>query len=96
MLQTSLDDYYVAYELNAVTKTPGRMAALYSQLHQHIQDKLHEAGVEIASPHLRAVRDGNAVNVPEEHLPKDYRPAAFRLLPLGGSWTRNAEPDGAS
>lgn len=96
VLQTSLHDYYVAYELNAVTKAPERMAALYSDLHQHIQDKFHEAGIEIASPHLTAVRDGNTVNVPKEHLPKDYRPAAFRLLPLGGSWTRNAEPEGAS
>jgi small-conductance mechanosensitive channel len=96
VLQTSLDDYYVAYELNAVTKQPDRMDALYSELHEHIQDKFHEAGVEIASPHLRALRDGNTVNVPKENLPRDYRPAAFRLLPLGGTWTRNPEPEGAS
>jgi len=96
VLQTSLDDYYVAYELNAVTKQPDQMPALYSELHQHIQDKFHEAGVEIASPHLRAVRDGNAMNVPEEHLPKDYRPAAFRLLPLGGFGGADPEPKGAS
>ena len=38
VLQTSLDDYYVAYELNALTRVPERMAALYSELHQRIQD----------------------------------------------------------
>jgi small-conductance mechanosensitive channel len=58
VLQTSLDDFYVAYQLNAYTRLPHRQAGLYSQLHQHIQDEFARAGVEIMSPHYRATRTG--------------------------------------
>lgn len=80
--QTALDDFYVHYELNAHTTDAKRMGITYSDLHRSILDKFNEAGVEIASPHLSAVRDGNQVQLPDDHLPKDYKPAAFRILPL--------------
>jgi len=83
VLQTSLDDYSVAYELNAHTDNPSRMAAIYSDLHQNIQDKFNEAGVEIMSPSYSAVRDGNQVTIPPDYLPKEYTPASFRIFPLG-------------
>ncbi|NML66731.1 mechanosensitive ion channel [Hymenobacter sp. RP-2-7] len=66
VLQTSLDDYYVSYQLNAYTREASRQAVLYSLLHQHIQDQFNQAGVEIMSPHYRAVRDGNAPAMPEK------------------------------
>ena len=61
VLQTSLDDNYVAYELNAFTRDVGRRPRIYSELHGNILDAFHGAGVEITSPHYRAVRDGNEV-----------------------------------
>jgi len=79
VLQTSLDDFYVSYELNAYTDNPNVMARTYSELHQQIQDKFNEAGVEIMSPHYRAARDGNQVTIPPENLPKSYRAPAFRI-----------------
>jgi small-conductance mechanosensitive channel len=82
VLQSSLDDFYVRYELNAYTRDPQRMALTYSDLYRNIQERFHAAGVEIASPHLSAFRDGNAIEIPSEHLPRDYQPASFRLLPL--------------
>jgi small-conductance mechanosensitive channel len=33
VLQTSLDDFYVSYELNAFTNQPLQMARIYSELH---------------------------------------------------------------
>jgi small-conductance mechanosensitive channel len=87
VLQTSLDDYSVAYELNATTSNASRMASILSELHEHIQDKFNEAGVEIMSPSYSAVRDGNQVTIPSEYLPKDYQPAPFRILPLGHLFT---------
>lgn len=66
VLQTSLDDWYVAYQLNAYTDTPEKMPRIYSELHANIQDKFNAAGVEIMSPHYRAVRDGNASTIPKE------------------------------
>lgn len=80
VLQTSLDDFYVAYELNAYTIQPNSMAAAYSELHSKIQDKFWEAGVEILSPHYGAMRDGNQTTIPEDYLPKDYQPPSFRLF----------------
>ena len=82
VLQTSLDDFYVSYELNAYTDKPLIMAKVYSELHQNIQDKCNEGGIEILSPHYRAVRDGNQNTIPESYLPPDYVPPGFRLEQL--------------
>jgi len=49
--QTSLDDFYVSYELNAYTDSPQAMMKIYSDLHQNIQDAFNEYGVQIMSPH---------------------------------------------
>lgn len=63
VLQTSLDDYYVSYELNAYTSDPKRMAMIYSELHQNIQDHFNRAHVEIMSPAYTAFREGNQSTV---------------------------------
>jgi small-conductance mechanosensitive channel len=83
VLQTSLDDFYVRYELNVSTDQPNAMAGIYSELHQHIQDKFNEAGVEIMSPHYSAMRDGNRTAIPRDYLPESYQAPAFRLFPFG-------------
>jgi small-conductance mechanosensitive channel len=77
VLQTSLDDFYVSYQVNAHTQQAGRMPEVYSQLHQHIQDACNERGIEIMSPHYRAARDGNASTIPAEYLGKDYQAPSF-------------------
>lgn len=79
VLQTSLDDFYVSYQINAYTKSPHKAALIYSELHGHIQDAFNEAGVEIMSPHYRAARDGNQSTIPENYLPKDYRSPSFKI-----------------
>lgn len=58
VLQTALDDNYVAYEINVTTRRPNQMATIYSDLHANILDSFHGEGVEILSPHYRANRDG--------------------------------------
>ena len=82
VLQTSLDDFYVSYQINAYTRAPNRQAATYSLLHQNIQDKFNEAGVEIMSPHYRAQRDGNQTTVPADYLPAGYQIPPFRVQPV--------------
>jgi small-conductance mechanosensitive channel len=79
VLQTSLDDFYVSYQINATTRASRQQASIYSELHQHIQDRFHTAGVEILSPHYAAVRDGQAIAMPAENLPADYVAPPFRL-----------------
>lgn len=65
VLQTSLDDFYVAYQLNVFTAEAEAVAPIYSELHQHIQDVFAERGIEIMSPHYRAERDGNDTTIPK-------------------------------
>lgn len=63
VLQTSLDDWYVSYQLNAYISDPKIMALIYSELHKNIHEAFDAAGVEIMSPHYQAIRDGNASTV---------------------------------
>jgi len=63
VLQTSLDDNYVAYELNAYSKEAKKMALIYSDMHRNILDAFNKAGVEILSPQYIAARDGNLTTV---------------------------------
>ena len=67
--QTSLDDFYVSYQLNAYTDRPGESAAIASRLHRNIQDGFAEAGVEIMSPHYAALRSGAEVTIPVRPQP---------------------------
>ena len=78
VLQTSLDDSYVSYELNAYTKEPLIMAEIYSELHQNIQDKFNEAGIEIMSPAYAAWRDGNQTTNPLQYHSLDYVAELFK------------------
>ncbi|MCK7517103.1 MAG: mechanosensitive ion channel [Ignavibacteriales bacterium] len=54
VLQTSLDDSYVSYQINVHTDRPERMLDIYSWLHANIQDAFNEAGVEIVIAYRRA------------------------------------------
>lgn len=79
VLQTALNDFYVSYELNAYTAKPRNMQFIYSALHQNIQDKFNEAGVEINSPHYASLRDGNETTIPQSYLPSDYKRPVFEM-----------------
>ena len=79
--QTSLDDFYVSYQINAYTKEASRQARLYSILHQNIQDVCNERGIEILSPHYRAERDGNMTTIPAHYLSKEGKAPSFKVKP---------------
>ncbi|EAZ80446.1 mechanosensitive ion channel family protein [Algoriphagus machipongonensis] len=74
VLQTSLDDYYVSYQINAYTANTKIAAKSYSDLHANIQDAFQNAGVEIMSPHYRAQRDGNELTIPPTYIPEEKKP----------------------
>ncbi len=69
VLQTSLDDNYVSYEINGWTRNPEELPKIYSNLHANILDEFHGHKVEITSPAFRAMRDGNALTIPEVQTP---------------------------
>jgi small-conductance mechanosensitive channel len=79
VLQTSLDDFFVTYQLNVFTDQPNKQADIYSELHQNIQDSFNEGGIEIMSPHYFQVRDGNTTTIPARYRGTDYTPQRFRV-----------------
>ncbi len=93
--QTSLDDFYISYQLRVYTNktTSIEIGDIYTELHQKIQDKCAEVGIEILSPHYAAVRDGNQNTIPENYLPKDYKAPGFRVHPLESFLKGNIEKD---
>ncbi len=64
VLQKALNDYNVAYELNAYTREASVMAKTYSELHGNIQDVFGERDIEILSPAYTSLRDGHALTLP--------------------------------
>lgn len=68
VLETSLSDWYPVYQINAYIREADKLAQIYSDLHQNIQDRFNEEGVEIMSPHYMAMRDGNESTIPKDDL----------------------------
>jgi len=50
VLQTSLGDFAITYELNAYCDRPAEMARIYTDLHRNILDLFNEYGVAIMTP----------------------------------------------
>ncbi len=61
VLQTSLADFYVVYELVARVESPEAWAATLNALHGNIQDEFNEHGVQIMSPHFMGQPQQNVV-----------------------------------
>ncbi|WP_276390936.1 mechanosensitive ion channel family protein [Eudoraea chungangensis] len=74
VLQTSLDDYYVSYELNVYTLESKKIPFIYSEVHKNILNAFNEAGVEILSPGYVAARDGSLTTVPSKLSSDDKSP----------------------
>jgi small-conductance mechanosensitive channel len=64
VVQTSLNDVHVSYELNASIADANHYRQALSTLLASIQDQFAEAGVEILSPAYEANRDGNRAVLP--------------------------------
>ena len=82
VLQTALNDFSVSYELKAYSELglrPSLVPRIYSEMHQNIQDKCNEAGIEILSPHFSAIRDGSHLTIPSNYLPDDYQAPGFKI-----------------
>src|SRR5579871_487114 len=92
VLQISLDDSYASYQINAYTREPERMARIYSELHQNIQDQFNEAGIEIMSPIYTALRDGNSSALPPNYRPAEYQRETFRISSVDLEQTQPPTP----
>ena len=79
ILQTALDDFYANYQLNVYVADADKMALIYSDLHQNIQDVFNEAGIELVASHYHAHRDGNRSTLPDSYLPENYQTPPFHV-----------------
>lgn len=50
VVQKSLDDFSVRYEINAYTNLPNKQAGIFSGLHENIQDNFRQAGISLIAP----------------------------------------------
>ena len=64
VLQPSLNDFHISYELNASLRDVSTYRQSLSDLLGAIQDQFTAADVEILSPAYHAMRHGNASTVP--------------------------------
>lgn len=65
VLQTSLNDFHISYELNAYVRDPATYRQTLSEVLAALQDQFAAADVEILSPGYHAVRNGNRSTVPK-------------------------------
>lgn len=89
VLQTSLDDFYVSYQVNAFTRSPAQQAMIYSDLHALIQDIFARNDVEIMSPHYRAQRDGPSTIPPVNGQQKEEKTKVDTNAASAGSSANN-------
>ncbi len=71
VLQTSLDDFYVAYEINAFVTNVKTLIGTQSTLNEQIQDVFRDEGIEIMSPHYSSWRNGEEITIPKK-VKEDY------------------------
>ncbi len=70
VLQTSLGDFAVEYELRAWTARANEMHVTSSNLRRNVLDAFNTAGIEIMTPSVFAHRDASVLAVPEERFPR--------------------------
>ncbi|MFQ6538041.1 MULTISPECIES: mechanosensitive ion channel family protein [Aphanothece] len=64
VLQTSLNDFHISYELTAYVREPGSYRQTLSRVLEALQDEFAAAGIEILSPGYHAIRNGNPRTIP--------------------------------
>jgi small-conductance mechanosensitive channel len=84
VLETELGDFAVNYTLFAYTDNPKRARFTSAQLRRNILDLFNAEGVEIMTPSVAAVRDGNQPAIPQEYSPKPFSIPGIQVLKHSG------------
>jgi len=74
VLQKSLGDFCVTYEINAYCSNPQEMFLLYTELHRNILDLFNEYGVQIMTPAYEGDPEQPKVVPPEQWFTAPARP----------------------
>jgi small-conductance mechanosensitive channel len=74
VLQKSLGDFAVTYELNVYVDDPHGMAQMYSELHKNVLDAFNEHGVQIMTPAYEGDPDQPKVVAKEQWFAQPAKP----------------------
>ena len=80
VLQTALGNYAVDYLLVATTREPTRKRFIESELRQSVLDVFHREGIEIMTPTVASLRDGNQPAIPASSQPAPLDLPGLELL----------------
>ncbi len=81
VLQTSLGDFAVNYELNVYCDQPLAMLPLQAELQRHVLDVFNEYGVQIMTPHYQLDPAGLKIVAPDQWHAAPAPPAGTALTP---------------
>ncbi len=84
VLETELGDFAVTYTLFAYTEDPTRARFTSAQLRRNILDVFNAEGLEIMTPSVAAVRDGNQPAIPQGFSPKPFSIPGIQVLSHSG------------
>jgi small-conductance mechanosensitive channel len=79
VMEESLGNYSVEYELRAWTKTSEGIFESYAALRRNVLDAFADAGVEIMTPTILSHRDASELAVPTERFPDRPRAQGIRI-----------------
>jgi len=79
VMEKSLDNYSVNYELRVFSRTADGIYDSYAALRRNVLDAFAEAGVEIMTPTILSHRDASALAVPIERFPNPPQPKGIRV-----------------
>lgn len=84
VLEAALTDYAVSYELFAFTDQVARYAHVSAELRRQVLDALNQAGVEIMTPAVHAMRDANSPAIPKDFSPDPLDARGIRIETTSG------------
>jgi len=76
VLQRTMSDFYIEYEINAYLERPSARLDTLNALHANIQDSFNEFGVQIMSPHYLDRASRPIVVPPDRESPPPAPPAS--------------------
>lgn len=76
VLQRSLSDFYIEYDLHVAPVNPAQRLLMLSELHSQIVDVFNEFGVQIMSPHFEEQPKAPVIIPPDGWTPSPARPAS--------------------
>ncbi len=79
VMEASLGNYSVQYELRAWTKTSDEIFESYANLRRNVLDAFAESGVEIMTPTILSHRDASELALPIERFPSRPQPRGIRV-----------------